>query len=276
MSYASILVHAETDPSAEPRLALAAELANQFDAALIGVGAEIFEPPAAAMAMGYADAETLAAEARAIQDDLKLAESKFMEAARNVRGDVEWRSGVDIPQDALIHQARAADLVVAGPRRAEPWSLHSHAGPGDLVMQTGRPVLIVPTDLARLDASSIVIAWKDTREARRAVADALPFLKRAGQVLIAEVCETREQVEARTRVADVADYLARHGVKASVAVRKAGPGGAAGTLLEIADMQDAGLIVAGGYGHARFREWVFGGVTEAFLSGCRKPVLLSH
>jgi nucleotide-binding universal stress UspA family protein len=276
MSYASILVHVEADPAAERRLALAADLANQFDAALIGVGAEIFEPPTAAMAMGYADAESLAAEAEAVQEDLKLAESKFMQAARVVRGDAEWRSGVDVPQDALVHQARAADLIVAGPRRPEPFNMHSHAGPGDLIMQSGRPVLIAPPDLGRLDASSIVIAWKDTREARRAVADAMPFLERARQVLIAEVCETRGQAESKTRVSDVADYLARHGVKAQVAVRRPGPGGAAEALLEIADMQEAGLIVAGGYGHARLREWVFGGVTEAFLTGCRKAVLLSH
>lgn len=276
MSYACILVHAETGPEAERRLRLAADLANQFDAALIGVGAEMFEPPTAAMAMGYADAESLAAEAQAVQDDLKIAEGRFMNAARDVRGDVEWRSGVDIPQDALVHQARAADLIVAGPRRSEPPSLHSHAGPGDLVMQSGRPVLIVPLDLEKLDASSIVVAWKDTREARRALADALPFLKRARQVLIAEVCERREHADASSRVADVADHLARHGVKAQVVVREAGPRGAAQTLIEIAEMQEAGLIVAGGYGHARFREWAFGGVTEAFLSGCRKPVLLSH
>jgi nucleotide-binding universal stress UspA family protein len=276
MSYASILVHVEADPAAERRLGLAADLANQFDAALIGVGAEIFEPPTAAMAMGYADAESLAAEAEAVQEDLRLAEAKFRQATLVLRGEAEWRSGVDVPQDALIHQARAADLIVAGPRRPEPLSLHSHAGPGDLIMQSGRPVLIAPLDLGQLDASSIVIAWKDTREARRAVADAMPFLERANQVLVAEVCDTREDSEAKTGVVDVADHLARHGIKASVAVRRPGPGGAAETLLQIADMQDAGLIVAGGYGHARLREWVFGGVTEAFLSGCRKAVLLSH
>jgi nucleotide-binding universal stress UspA family protein len=277
MSYSAILIHVETDPVAEPRLRLAADLANQFGAALIGIGAEIFETPTVAASMGYVDGETLVAEAHAVEDDLRRAETRFEETAKTVTAGSEFRCGVGLPAELLAQEARAADLVVCGPRHPDRWGLHNHADAGDVLMDAGRPVLVVPDGLEKLDASSILIAWKDTREARRAVLDALPFLKRAKQVLIAEACEEDDASDARTRVEDVAQLLARHGVKASTAVREPGKGAPAAALMQMAEMQDAGLIVAGGYGHARVREWVFGGVTQDLLSGRAKAaVLLSH
>ncbi len=276
MSFASILVHVEVDPASEPRLRLAADLANQFDAALVGVCAEVYEPPAAAAAIGYLDGETMVAEAGAIRQDLKLTEARFGDVAKTVRAGADWRAGVGLPSEAIIQESRAADLIVCGPRKADQWGFHEHVDAGEVLMGAGRPVLVTPPGLSRLDAASIVVAWKETREARRAVRDALPLLKRAKQVLIAEVCGTRDDSDARARLADVAEFLGRHGVKASTAVRHAGNGSATAALLQIADMQDAGLIVAGGYGHARMREWAFGGVTRELLSGISRPVLLSH
>lgn len=275
MSFSAILVHVEIDPKAEARLQLAADLANQFGAALIGIGAEIFEPPSAAAAMGYVDGETLVAEAKAVEDDLKLAESRFKQAAKDVRGGAEWRVGVGLPSELVIQEARAADLIVCAPRHGEPFGFHTQADAGDVLMQSGRPVLVVPAGLSKLDAANVVVAWKDSRESRRALADALPFLKRARQVLVAEVCEG-DEAAGRERVGDVADYLARHGIKAQVTVRAPVRGSAAEALLEIAEAQDAGLIVAGGYGHARLREWIFGGVTRELLASANRAVLLSH
>ena len=276
MSYRSILVHAEVDPAAEPRLRLAADLANRFEAALIGVASEMFQPSTLASGAGYLDGETLVAEAKVVETDLRLAETKFRVAAKEVHGGAEWRSGVAMPLDMITHQARAADLIVAGPSRPEAYGFQTRANPGDLVMQAGRPVLVVPLDLEVLDASSVVICWKDTRESRRAMSDALPFLRRAREVLLAEVSEGRSETDARSQLADVAEHLLRHGVKASTTVLAPGKATVAATLLEIADMQDAGLIVAGGYGHARLQEWIFGGVTLELLSGARRAVMFSH
>jgi nucleotide-binding universal stress UspA family protein len=276
MSYAAILVHAEVDPAAEQRLRLAAELANDFDARLIGVAAELFEPPTVVAAAGYLDGETMVAEAKVVEEDLKLAETKFQDIARGVRRGADWRCAVALPDEMIALQARAADLIVAGPRRPEPYGFHNRADPGDILMQSGRPVLIAPPAMARLDASIVVVGWKDTRESRRAIHDALPFLKRANQVVLTEICESRDETEARVSLADVADYLGRHAVKVSTTVRAPDRATVAEALLEVADIQGAGLVVVGGYGHTRLREWVFGGVTQELLGGCHKAVLLSH
>ena len=276
MTFASILVHVEVDPAEEPRLRLAADLANQFDAALVGVGAEIYEPPTAAAALGYVDGETLVAEAKAIQDDLRQTEALFAKAATTVRMGSDWRSGIGLPAEMVIQESRAADLIVCGPRKPDKWGFHDHADVGEILMGAGRPVLVTPPGFSSLDASTVVVAWKETREARRAISDALPFLKRADQVLVAEVCEQNDEDDARAHVADVVEFLGRHGVKASATVRCAGRGSTASALMQIADMQDAGLIVAGGYGHARVQEWIFGGVTQALLAGFPRAVLLSH
>lgn len=276
MTHAAILVHVQGDADAKARLELAADYANRVGAALIGIGAEMFETPSAASSVGYVDGELLVAEAEVVQRDLARAEAQFRQIAPQVARGAEWRSGVGYPAAIIAQQARAADLIVAAPRRTQPWGFQVHADPGDLLMDCGRPVLIAPAGANRLDASSVVVAWKDTREARRAVVDALPILERSSQVLIAEVCEGRDEDEARASVTDVAEFLAGHGIKSNVAVRQPSPGGVGRTLLEIAEMQDAGLIVAGGYGHARLREWMFGGVTDDMLSGFPKAVLLSH
>ena len=276
MSFASILVYVEADPLAEPRLLLAANLANAFDAFLVGVGAEIFEPPNTAAAFGYVDGESLVAEANVVQDDLRSAQARFTEVAKAVGAGSSWRSGVGLPYEIVAQQSRAADLIVCGPRQADRWGLHNHADAGDVLMSAGRPVLVTPSELSELDASSIVIAWKDTRESRRAVSDAMPLLKRARQVLVAQICEASDEMDANARGVDVAEFLARHGVKASTVVRRAERGSAMAALMQIAEMQDAGLIVAGGYGHARMREWCFGGVTRELLSGAPRAVLLSH
>lgn len=277
MTYRAILAHAEADPAAEPRLKLAAQLANDFEAVLIGAAAETFDPAGYGASYANISGDLVLAEAKAVEDDLKVAESRFRAVAEQVRAGAEWRSYAGMPADMLARQSRAADLIVAGPRRNEPMGFHNRADPGDLIMHAGRPVLIAPLAMDTLDASSIVIAWKDTRESRRAVSDALPFLERAKQLLIVEVCEDKDEVSARIRVQDVADHLGRHGVRASTAVRAHSAGASvAKAVLDAARMQNAGLIVAGAYGHARMREWIFGGVTLELLNQDRRAVLLSR
>lgn len=279
MSYATLLVPVEADPEVDCRLALAIDLANQFDAKLIGVGAELWRTWAVGGEFdgGYAAATIYTAETAQIEADLQRAKAKFEAAAAAVRQGSDWRSAIQFPIAEVAAEARAADLVVTSPSHRPGRSDYNVATPAALALQTGRPVLVAPADATSLELGRVLVAWKDTREARRAMADALPILKRAKAVLVAEICAHDEAPPAEARVADVAQYLLRHGVHAETRVgheeRDIDP---AQQMLELADQHAADLIVAGAYGHSRLQESVFGGFTRALLAQTRRAVLLSH
>lgn len=271
MTYATIMVHAEASEQAEPRLRLAADIANQFNAKLIGVGAEIYLP-----VLELSSLRAMELQNRAIDLDIEAAHRRFDPIASHATAGREWRAVQDRPASALIHQARAADLIVMGPARAGSDALCTHADPGDVLMRSGRPILLAPAYQTRLGLCRMVVAWKDTPQSQRAVHDALPLLKRASRVKVVEICGVAGRSEAKARVDDVVASLRRHGVTAESDAligsdAKAGP-----ALLEHCSGWDADLLVAGGYGRSRAREWIFGGVTRDLLGGSPTPVLLSH
>jgi nucleotide-binding universal stress UspA family protein len=136
-------------------------------------------------------------------------------------------------------------------------------------------VLIVPATADKPRLEAVLVAWKDTREARRAVADALPLLKRAAHVCVVEIADDADLRAAHVRLDDVVAWLARHGVVAQPLAANTNPADA-DQLGTIAKEQGVDLIVAGGYGHSRLREWVMGGVTRSLLQGAQRCSLLSH
>lgn len=145
-------------------------------------------------------------------------------------------------------------------------------------MQAGRPLLIVPDGANWLDLRSVLVAWKGAPEARRALADALPMLRKARDITIIEIPEGDDDGSAATaRATDVAAWLARHGVAATARIPEAATDQTAAAQLEkIADEAGAGLIVAGAYGHLRFRELILGDVTQHLVTQSARCVLLSH
>jgi nucleotide-binding universal stress UspA family protein len=184
---------------------------------------------------------------------------------------------VQFPIAEIATNARAADLIVTSRSRRHGGSAYNVAAPGALVLQAGRPVIVAPPEADKLELGSVVIAWKDTRESRRAVADALPLLKRAGAVVVGEVCYHLDAAVAKARLDDVAESLLRHGVRASTTVCVEDKDlHAPRQFLDLADQHKADLIVAGGYGRSRFQEWIFGGFTRALLAQTSRAVLLSH
>lgn len=277
--YVSLLVHAGSGPEAEGRIALAAALAARFDASLIGmVAAEALLPAFGVEMPATAITEVLEAEEADIKARAEAARICFTAAAGAVARGTTWRETIDFPAAALARESRDADLLIIG-RRPEPesWGIANAVAPGDVLMQAGRPVLVVPPGIRQLAARHIVLAWKDTQEARRAMSDALPFLQRAEGVLVVEIVEEpEERVAAAIQLDRVAAYLERHGVKARAEVRLLGEANVPEELQLLAERETADLIVAGGYGHARLREWIFGGVTQGLLRRCPKCCLLSH
>jgi nucleotide-binding universal stress UspA family protein len=184
-----------------------------------------------------------------------------------------WQASVEFPSVAVAAAARIADLVIVD-RSPPPAGGDFRSLPtGDFLLKAGRPVLVLPTGKRTSESRLAVVAWKDTREARRAVSDALPLLSRSTAVVLVEV---REHQEERPTLDDAKVFLQRHGVQARTELLSAGDLSAARQIFDFASRNGADLIVAGAYGHSRLTEWVFGGVTREILSGCSLPCLLSH
>jgi nucleotide-binding universal stress UspA family protein len=138
-----------------------------------------------------------------------------------------------------------------------------------------RPTVLVPEHVHELQEDRVV-GRKDTREARLAVRDALPFLGKASHVTILEICTPDEQDLARRRVRDVAKYLQNHGVKCEADVRVHMGESDARHLNNPAKQDGADLIVTGAYGHSRLGEWIFGGMTRGLLDEAPCCLLMSH
>jgi nucleotide-binding universal stress UspA family protein len=216
-------------------------------------------------------------EAEIEQMKLLLAsrESWFRRVARECGQAVEWRQGVESPTARLVRECAAADLVVVASPHATV-DLYRRPDVAEAMLRAGRPFLVVPEGVKALKAERIVVGWKDTREARRAVADALPFLVRASAVTIVEICEREEAASALSEVEEIRRYLEKHKVQ-SCHEFIARPERAIGRqLLSIAHQINADLIVLGAYGHTRLGEWLFGGATRELLAASDVCCLMSH
>jgi len=267
-----ILVHVEATPEASPRLHTAIDLTRMFDATLLGVGVEMMQTYGDPY--GMLGGEWVVQMQDMVIEDLKQAEATFRAKTAGLKAD--WMAIESFPAAALARHARAADLIVAGGAPLRREGNYRAADPAELVMLSGRPVLVAPPKAGKFHGRGVVVAWKDTREARRALADAMPFLVAAEQVVVVECCDKDQLADARVNTADVVQHLRRHGVEAFAKAITSKPERVA-TELNIA-AQDVGgdLIVAGAYGHTRLGEWVFGGVTFDLLNAPERFVLLSH
>lgn len=270
MNPASIMVSVDLGPAAADRVQLAASLARRLSAELIGVAARQVQPPAHSTSV-YAALQVTDAELARAQEDLSRARVIF---DRNVEGLTrnEWRSDVADPSTYLARQARAADVVVVG-RWGTPDPEPGYLGvlPGPFVVEAGRPVLVAPPGIECLRTGRAVIAWKDTREARRAVLHALPFLQGSDQVLLVAVGPEAQD----DGLDDVADYIGRHGLAVSTHREGGDDAGAGEAILRFVAREDADLLVMGAYGHSRLHEWMFGGVTRDVLRNTPVCCLMS-
>lgn len=250
-------------------------IAAKLDAGVIGLAAC---RPIQTVCHDYAVPAALFDEDRKeIARHIKEGELEFRHAVAQLTGRIEWRAHATVLPLAehLSRQARNADLIVLG-TEASSAQCDATRRPDicDLVMSAGRPVLLVPPRAAALGLDRVVVAWKDTREARRAIVDALPFLKAAITTTIVEIADDEDVAEARSGVAEVVAWLGHHGVKADSRVTLPVRSNAL-QLDEIACELQADLIVAGAYGHARQGQWVLGGITTQLLAGDR-CALVAH
>ncbi|HET9158987.1 MAG TPA: universal stress protein [Caulobacteraceae bacterium] len=273
-AFRTILVHVQAKKGPPLRLAAAVALTRSLHATVIGVGAEMMQPVIYADVFGMAGAEwTVEARNMAIEN-LERAEALFHDATKGLsRG---WLKVEDFPVSAMQIAAGGADLIVAGgPKNADDDG-YRWCDPAELAIKTGRPVVVVPAQGGALQTKKILVAWKNTREARRAVADAMPFLKAAEEVLVLALHEEDDAQETSVQMDTLLGNLRRHGVLARGKVSASLPALVGSELLKAAKDMQADLIVAGAYGHTRLGEWAFGGATRTLLTSSDRHLLISH
>ena len=283
MALKDILVQVDDGRGHEARLQLAAELAARHEAhltALFVIEAISFSAMAAPGGPDFAAAEAFL-EIQKQHRDARLAVAERLaasldEATKRAGISSEWRIVDDDPASAVALHARYADLAVLG--QADPD--HPQRAPGVVeaaLLSSGRPVLVVPFIGAQSIGKRVLVAWNATREAARAVNDALPLLGQAEKVTVLAINpEGGIAGEGELPAADIALHLARHGVNAEAAHTAAEDVGVGDVILSRASDLAADLIVMGGYGHSRAREFALGGATRTLLRHMTVPVLMSH
>ena len=276
MDYRTVLVALGTEAGCEARVRMAAELAARFGGHVVGVSATGIRMDLLFRAGD--DAARFAEDAR---------RRRLVQTAESgeLLGDTVSQTAYGTPfthhvvEDelgwVLAQEGRVADIIVLGGLLP--------AGDGTrqrtseyVLLNAGRPVLLVPPHAVPLHGVHVVIAWDGSREAARAVADAMPLLLCATKVTILAVWDEKGSPDANSEpVAGLRQYLRRHGVIAAVRTEQTS-GDVATVVLETVSVLGAGMLVAGGYGHSRVRELILGGTTRTLMHACPVPLLLSH
>ena len=271
MPFDTVLVHAEPGWGSSDAITAALSMAVPFKSHIIGVGAEAFDLPNYA----FVEGGLVQLIRDQVDEDLDAARLRFTTAVAQNPGGSTFVSGMEAPCVLMGRYARGADLIVT---RRVPTTLSrtNLCNPADLFSEAGIPVVIAPAGAPAFDGRRIVVAWKDCREARRALADAMPFLLRAEQVHLVAARPTAEHAEARVEMRELVERLGRHGVGAEVHVIAPHRGSASQAIEIAADRLGAGMIVVGAYGQSRFREWVLGGVTQDLVDESRHYVFFSR
>jgi len=277
MGFKTILVHCDAGRGTAARLKLALGLADRFDAHVIGLHVrQAFEAPAFTDAGPAMDSLYRTYEAVVKADEAKAA-AAFNEAVGSKGYSGEWRVTDGYVEEVMVAHARFADLVIVG--QAEPDN-QPVGTPSDLaeevVLASARPVLIVPhIGISKMPGKTVMLCWNGGREAVRAATGALPLLKAADNVIVLEI-DPESGVDQEEPGADVAQWLARHGVKVTVQRDTAADSDVGAVILSRAADHDVDLIVMGIYGHSRMRELVLGGASRTLLATMTVPLLVAH
>lgn len=279
MGYKTILVNCDSAPTNDKRIEAAAELARTNGAHLVGLflRGNIVLP--AYLEAGISP-DLVALQEKRNKEMAAKGKATFEAICSRVGIGSEWRDQQGDVYELASMNARYADLVVMSQydsKLADPDVIPDL--PETVALRAGRPVLILPYIgfKGALMGGHVMVAWNASREATRAVSDALPFLKAAKAVTVLAVNpRAGARGHGEDPGADIALYLARHGVKVSASFTlsdDADPGDV--ILSRLADLS-IDLLVMGAYGHSRLRELVMGGVTRKILSSMTAPVMMSH
>ncbi|KLK92266.1 hypothetical protein AA309_14805 [Microvirga vignae] len=278
-----VLVHLDGTPRDEERLQHAEAIASISQAHVTGLLTNPLPdmPLIAPMDAGAAAAEILVSlneEAKGTGDALqkKLTARMALFSVPNEIRRLDATPG-GIPNEAAS-EARWADLFIMsrpyGTDGSEEWDSLFEA----VLFEGGRSVLVVPPNHRAADAiRRVLVCWRDTREAARAVAEAAPFLAKATKITILVVDPEQKETDSNNQpTADIAKHISRYGAPVEVSIVQSQGRDVSDVILEQARRTSADLIVMGGYGHSRAREWIIGGATRNTLSTSEFPILMAH
>jgi len=278
VTYRTILVNLEAGRSNTHLLDAAKQVAERFQATVIGSTA--CAPIQLLYGDGQAYGDIFEQDNKEIELEINVAEAEFRDAFGNQPCVLDWRSAVLMTSlsDHLAQEASRADLILTHADTAGSFNVARQVDTGALVMQAGRPVLVVAPTTAPFRMERFVLAWKNTRESARALGASLALLQGAGRVHV--VCWDDDSGDRRSDDTggpiDIERYLALHDVTATPHRHRSVPADVGGALLSFCADVGADLLVMGCYGHGRAREWVLGGATRTVLRSMTLPVLLAH
>lgn len=268
-----VLVHIHDDDGQDARLDCALDLTKAFDAHLLCVQTLPYESYIAMDSLG--GIYSLQDVRDRLQVDLDREKTRLSAKLEAAQTQYEWRQIQGNPADTLIDQARLADWVILSRRLQSkqtggenPILIANH-----VAIHSRAPVIAVGPKASGFQVHDIAaVAWNGSPEAANALKLALPLLSRAQRVHIVEIGRPSEGVSAP----EAAAYLLRHGIEAQICRRPVKSGDVALTLCEALDDLGARYVVMGAYGHSRFRETMFGGVTRDMLDCATVPLVMAH
>lgn len=283
MPFKDLLVHLDGSRQGANRLAYAIEWATRDNAHLTGLYTLDLVPTLAELARarpGRIEQFETYAQMRATElDRAKDVEEQFRQALQRAEIPGEWRFAEGHEAEIVALHARYADLTIVG--QVDPANQGPETRrfiPEDTLLASGRPLVILPyAGKFESIGRRVLVGWKPTREAARALADALPVLEQAETVTVLTINPERgPDAEPGIATADIALHLARHGVHVEARTTIADDIATGDVLLNEVSDCGADFLVIGGYGHARVREAMFGGVTRHILQSMTVPVLMAH
>ena len=278
MSYQTIVAILQSTEDVDRVMACAVPMAEQNEGYIVGVHADAL-PLTYGSSIGFPDVEFMQATADMNKDRAKQLESAFMTRLRASGRDGEWHAMQSFSGDAALAGAmiaRAADLVIVAQRNPDAFSDEA-ANIDALLYESGRPVLVLPHAGAVTHTyNRVLVAWNGSREAARAVFDALPLLIAAEETEVFVVDPPSETDDTQAGASQIAAALARHGVRVTVASEDLAGRSLDDAIQDRVTVTGADLLVLGAYSHSWLRELLFGGVTRSVLQATSVPTLISR
>lgn len=280
MPIKTMLVYLPSETLAEPVLKAAIALAKPHGAHVVGLHLQASYYPAygeVAIAMPPDVIEQMRQPLRERAQKLKESFNAHMAEAGV---SAEWRSGTSeysaLPS-RIVDEAVSADLVLCPKVEAGEVDVTTLDLPERLILEGGRPVLVIPGAAHNIPPKRVLIAWNNSPQSARAVFDALDLMSEATAVTVLTIADDEDaRKEAEETAGKLTASLERHGIEAKIDAVAASHTSASDYLMERLKEDGADLLVMGCYGHSRFRELVFGGVTRTMLAGVNVPTLMSH